>query len=109
MIEALPDGRLHARVSEPLGPLGFGQLRDATLARTCSACRYVNGGSAIGSAVGRMPASMIASCRRQAVGATSLDAFMQLAYAGPQLQDGWVGLKDWTNCVIACTSRQFTR
>ena len=65
MIEALPDGRLHARASEPPGPLGFGQLRDATLARTCSACRSVNGGSAIGSAVGRMQASRIASCRRQ--------------------------------------------
>jgi hypothetical protein len=72
----VPDGGLHPQVSEPPDPLGFGRFRDATLARTCSACTSVNGGSAIGSAVGRMPASMIAGCRRQAAGATSLDACM---------------------------------
>ena len=76
MVEALTDGGLHPQVSEPPDPLAFRRFRDATLARTRSVCTSVNGGSAIGSAVGRMPASMIASCRRQAAGATSLDACM---------------------------------
>lgn len=64
MVEALTDGGLHSQASEALDALGIRRFRDATLARTCSACASVSGGSAIGSAAGGMPASMIASPRR---------------------------------------------